>query len=79
MSSAEVSLYQAYYRVNPWGPERSDLNAAMQMQQVAEMHRDPKRKSDPYKLSQFMPFQPKEELSEDQLAAKIRASFGKPL
>lgn len=79
MSAAEISLYQAYYRVNPWGPERSDLNAAMQMHQVAEMHRDPKRRPEAFKLEQFMPFHKRKELDPDELADKLRSTFGKPV
>lgn len=75
MSAAEISLYQAYYRISPWGEERADLRNAMQMQQTAEMHRDRRKHAEPYKLADFMPFWKKRELSPDELREKLRSAF----
>ena len=77
MSAAEISLYQAYYRISPWGEERADLRNAMQMQQTAEMHRDRKKHSQPFKLSDFMPFWKKREPSPEELREKMRSAFAK--
>ena len=76
-SSAEVMLYQCYYRISPWGPERTDINSAMQLSQTANMHRDVQRKPEPYELTDFMPFseQPEKEDEEVGVPKGLREAF----
>lgn len=61
ISAAELLLYQVYYRHHPWGEERADLRNAMSMAQTANMHRDPKRQTQPFEVNDFMPFAQKPE------------------
>ena len=59
ISAAELTLYQVYYRNQPWGEERADIRSAMAMSQTANMHRDSKRHPKPFELYDFMPFSEK--------------------
>lgn len=43
-----------YERLEPFGEERADLRSAQIAQLIAEPNRDPKRRSQPFKLSDFM-------------------------
>jgi len=36
--AVEISLYQAYYRLEPFGDQRADLRMANQMQLLANLH-----------------------------------------
>ena len=74
-SSAEIALYRAYWNISPWGEFRADLRNAMSMQLVAEVNRDRKRKPDPYRVQDFMPFHKEPELDTDQLRDKMRRAF----
>lgn len=64
-----------YYHLEPWGPERADLNAAMITSMLANIHRDPKRRREPYTPADFMPkFGERKEPEQDGLApAKVMA------
>ena len=44
----------AYYSLEPWGPERADLNAGIIASTIANVNRNPK-KSAPLTAAQFMP------------------------
>lgn len=43
-----------YERLEPFGEERDDLRSAQIAQLIANANRDPKRKPQPFKLSDFM-------------------------
>jgi hypothetical protein len=58
-SAAEISLYQVYYRMDPWGEERADLRNGMLLQQTANMHRDTKANPKPFEIYDFMPYSKK--------------------
>lgn len=45
----------AYFRLEPFGEERADVRSAIVAATVANMARDPKRRSRPFQPSQFMP------------------------
>lgn len=77
MSSAELSLYMAYYRVDPWGEERADLRNAMGMSQTANLHRDTKKRPEPFGIDDFMPFRKKPEPDADELREKVSGVFQK--
>jgi Ser/Thr protein kinase RdoA (MazF antagonist) len=62
----------AYYGVEPWGPERTDLGFGIVASTLANIHRDP-RKSDPFTPSDFMAKwgpepEPEDEEEEDGMA-----------
>ena len=75
ISAAELTLYQVYYRNQPWGEERADIRNAMSMAQTANMHRDPKRHPQPFELSDFMPFSKKPEKETEGEPAGLRQMF----
>lgn len=72
-SAAEITLYQCYYRMAPWGEERADIRNAMQMAQTANMHRSKDTKA--FEVSDFMPFSEKPEPPESNEPAGLRAFF----
>lgn len=74
-SAAEILLYQVYYRIAPWGPERSDINAAMLMQQTANMHRNTATHPNPFELNDFMPFSEKPKPDDEAEPAGLRDLF----
>lgn len=80
VSSAELTAWFAYYRLDPWGEQRADLRNAMSMRQVAAIHRDPKRSPRPPSVEDFMPYMRKpkpRDLTADEFRDKWRATFGR--
>ena len=63
MSSREFAEWYAYAQIEPFGPARADLRIALLTALTAEIHRDPKKRSKPYTVTDFMPFwqEPEEE------------------
>lgn len=55
MGAGELLLWQALYRVEPWGEIRADFRNASQMALSAEMKRDRKRRGKPFQVAEFMP------------------------
>lgn len=50
-----MTEWQAYARVEPFGPERADLQAGIIAAVIANVHRDHKRRPQPYRPEDFMP------------------------
>lgn len=55
MGAGELLLWQALFRVEPWGELRADFRTASQMALMAEMKRDRKRRGKPFQVAEFMP------------------------
>ena len=55
-SSAEILLYQCYYRTNPWGVERDDIRVANQTSFIASATGVKKRGGNDFTIHDFMPF-----------------------
>ena len=55
-SAAEISLYQCYYRLNPWGVERDDIRTANQTAFIASATGVKKQGGGEFTLADFMPF-----------------------
>lgn len=55
VSSREFAEWLAYERLEPFGPERDDLRAALVAAVIANVNRDPKKRRKPYEVSDFMP------------------------
>ena len=53
MDSAEFAEWVAFYRTNPFGYERTDLNAAVVAMTIANTSRD--KKTAAFKVDEFMP------------------------
>ena len=54
-TSAELSEWVAFYGMEPFGPERGDLQAGVVAATVANVNRDPKKQKKPYSAQDFMP------------------------
>ena len=54
-TSAELSELVAFYGLEPFGPERGDLQAGVVAATVANVNRDPKKQKRPYSVQEFMP------------------------
>lgn len=76
ISSAELSEWAAYYRLEPFGDERADLRAGIVASTVANTAQTRKRKA--FKPADFMPkFGRREQSWEQQLElARLMASAG---
>jgi hypothetical protein len=62
LSAAELTEWMAFYHLEPWGGERSDLQAGIIASTVANVNRDSKKKPEPYRPQDFIPqYGPKKE------------------
>jgi hypothetical protein len=76
MTVRELSLWAALWEIDPWSEERADYRAALPAYVLAEINRDPKKKSNAYKPTDFMPYTQKDEHARNRdLGARIRAAF----
>lgn len=48
-------MWAAYYELEPWGEVRGDLRAGIVASVIANVNRDPKKKGQPFKPTDFMP------------------------
>lgn len=55
LSSWQISEWIAYYGLEPFGEERSDLRAGIVAATVANVNRDAKRRRDAFRPEEFMP------------------------
>jgi hypothetical protein len=55
VSSAELTEWMAYFRLEPWGTEPDDIRAGIIASTVANGNRDPKRQRKPFTTEDFMP------------------------
>ena len=55
VDSRELTEWMAFYQIEPFGAERGDLQAGIVASTVANVHRDPKKKREPFKPADFMP------------------------
>lgn len=55
LSSWQVTEWLAYYGLEPFGEERSDLRAGIVAATVANANRDAKRRAKPFEPGEFMP------------------------
>ena len=76
VDSAEFSEWMAYARLEPFGQDRQDANAAAIQATLANVHRDPKSRPQPFTPDEFLlRFGDDEEPQEqpaDVLATKLR-------
>lgn len=55
VSSAELTEWMAFYRLEPWGSEADDWRAGMVASVVANVNRDTKQHRRAYQPADFMP------------------------
>lgn len=64
MSASEFAEWQAYARIDPFGEEREDQRAGVIAAVIANVHRDPKKRKDPFDWEWFL--RPKDKPKEPQ-------------
>lgn len=74
MPSHELTEWQAYERVEPFGEARADLRMAILAALIANTNRDPKARREPFTPADFMPFLERDR--EADLADKIARVLG---
>lgn len=55
ISSRELTEWQAFFRLEPFGEERADLRAGIIASTMANTARDPKQRPRPFEPREFMP------------------------
>ena len=66
----------AYTQIEPWGEERADWRAALIACMLANIHRDEKRKTEPYEISDFMPdFSGEAKTAKEQTPEEMYTAF----
>ena len=55
MTSRELTEWMAFYQLEPFGPERGDLQAGIVASVVANANRDSKKQKKPFTPQDFMP------------------------
>ena len=78
ISSRELTEWQAFYQLEPFGEERDDLRAGIVASTVANTARDPKQHREPFLPRDFMPrfgdeVEEEEEVDQEALWAKVNA------
>jgi hypothetical protein len=56
MSSRELTEWMCYFALEPWGEERADLRTGILSSLLANIHRDEKKRHDPFTPEDFMPY-----------------------
>lgn len=55
IDSRELTEWMAYYELEPFGAMRGDLHAGIIASTIANTHRDPKQRKQPFEPGDFMP------------------------
>lgn len=74
---SELGMWWALWRRDPWGEQRDDLRTGIVASLIANVNRDPKRRSAPFKPEEFMPYfeRPDQEEASQDLSRRIRAAL----
>lgn len=71
---SELGLWAALWAIDPWGEDRADLRSGMISSVLANVNRNPKRRSEPFLPMDFMPYRQAEEADrKTALSRKARA------
>jgi hypothetical protein len=55
LDSHELTEWQCYYALEPFGEERADLRMGIATSVLANVNRNPEQRSEPYTAKDFMP------------------------
>lgn len=69
MSARQFAEWAAFYVQDPWGERRADLRSALSASALANLWRS--AKSRPVVPLDFMPYEPKPPIAEDEIERKI--------
>jgi hypothetical protein len=76
MTSAQITEALAYERLEPWGEDRADRRMAEGWALIANIHRNEKVRSEPFRPADFMPFiAPPAPPTPKRLWARLNAVF----
>ena len=75
MRPSELARWFEFYSIDPWGTQRADAVGGMIAATIANVHRDPKERPEPYLPADFMLFAEPEPLGDDELETRIAAAF----
>lgn len=75
ISAYELTEWQVFAELEPFGSEWMDTRFAMLASLIANANRDPKKHKQPFKLQDFMLVQPVEKKPERSLMDKFKDSF----
>ncbi len=76
MSSREFTEWLAYARLEPFGPEAEDQRMAQLMALIANVNRDPRRRTTPWTPDDFLRRRgPRPEPDQDSLRPRIDAAM----
>jgi len=75
MDAVEYAHWMAFYRIDPWGGYRSDLQSASIATTIANVHRS--ADSSPWQLSDFMHYQqfPESEPDHEYVSGQWKSYF----
>lgn len=71
MRPSELGRWVALNAIDPFGESRADLRAGIVASVIANVNRDPKKRSEPFRAQDFMPFQVTQ--AKSPLPALVRA------
>jgi len=74
-SSAELSLYMAYYKLDPWGEHRADLRNALSIKHNLEAQGVKPKGGGKFKLENFMLFLCKAKPDTAKVRSSVRGFF----
>ena len=76
LSLSELGIWAALWRQSPWDENRADLRTAIIASVIANVNRDTKKKSEPFRPFDFMPYAERD-AQEDQLdlSKRLRAAL----
>ena len=76
MRPSELGNWLALWQISPWGEDRADLRSGIVASTLANIHRDDKKRPEPFSAHEFMPFRRVDKKQEQRnLSAKIRAGL----
>ena len=84
MTSAEFAEWMAFDRIDPFGEARGDVRSGVLAALIANIHRDRKKRAEPYSALDFMPFLRREQeigrflaARGENMASRVRNLFNK--
>jgi hypothetical protein len=73
ISSRQLSEWMAFYKLEPFGPKREEIHAAMIAMVIANANRDEKSKPSPFMIEDFLlDFEGDDDTDQEALLMKLR-------
>lgn len=72
MSVREYSAWRLEYSLRPFGERRADIRSAQICCLLANIHRDTTKRKEPYAVSDFMPFESREDEDDESREVEER-------